>query len=226
MALCAGYASSSQSIRARVRRAADSSLTDTLRLAFPAVFAPSKAYLCFRCGCNGGKCLRVLQENSAKRSMQRNGHLKLSCPQCADGAQNGQNCSKPRSSGHVHAFAKAVWSLVPDAQIIWDWNCVLADARMSVDATVMHGHRCSQYEIDGAHHFSDRLANRASIDSRKDAYMTQQGLCVLRLHYRDQNSWVRYIEQHIRQPKPFVQYTKSYKHCLCGESEQDRVLTL
>lgn len=148
-------------------RAADHTLTAELKTALPTLFKQeAHRYMCFPCGCATGYCFRVMRIDSAMKSLQRRGRLRLPCPLCD---QNSGDAGTGRSSSHVTAFAAIVRDSAPTAKIIWDWNCILASTRMSIDATVWCGQRCAQFEIDGSNHFVNNLTSRQESDAEKDA---------------------------------------------------------
>lgn len=127
----------------------------------------------------------------------------MSCPACDQRAdENGEISRRGRSSALVKTFAAAVWQSFPSASIIWDWNCLRGAPRMSIDATVICGQGCAQFEIDSGIHFQNNLVNRQRSDDSKDIYICQQQLCVLRLHFRDQDRWNEYIVKHVNHPQP------------------------
>lgn len=213
-----------------ITRAADLVLTDRLQRAVRSPFerrAAAARPLCFPCMCRTERCYRCMLPKSALRSAQRAGTLDLACPVCDQhGDENGPHTKRGRHSSHVAAFAATVWALYPRAVIVWDWNCVVNDSKMSIDATVLSGHGCAQFEVDGGVHFEHNLANRTRKDVLKDEYICEQKLPVLRLHYRDQNSWVKYIVKHVTSTEPGVQYTQAYQECLQGDELQQRVMKL
>ena len=213
-----------------IRRGADAALTAELKRALPALFAhesPKSVYMCFPCRCGDKMCHRVMLLDSAMKSAQRKRHTRLPCSLCDQNQViSPGEARNPSASSHVEVFAGIVKQKFPDAKVIWEWNCIAADTSMSIDATVLCGYGCAQFEIDGSTHFSDKIANRSELDKTKDGYMCQQRLCVLRLHHKDQDEWAEYIEQHIKHPQQLVHYTKSYWHCLQAETGRHRVLTL
>ena len=155
---------------------------------------------------------------------QKAGVYVMVCPGCA--RKDEDSGKSGRQSSHVQAFADAVWDAHRDATIIWDWNCIANDSRSSIDATVICGQGCVQFEIDGAGHFLNNLTNRKREDELKDQFLNEQGLCVLRLHFRDQDRWGQYIERHLCTARPMTQYTESYKECLMGDQWADRIMKL
>lgn len=223
MCECAGQRSYNPHRSDDVRAAADHVLTAALKRALPAAF-PRDNYLCFPCTCQSTRCFRCMQLSSAVRTAQRAGVLDMACPVC-DAENDGSN-KRGRSSKHVKAFADAVWQCFPSAAIIWDWNCLQAAPRMSIDATVLCGQGCAQFEIDSGIHFQHNLVNRSRNDEVKDTLICQQQLCVLRLHFRDQERWKQYIVKHVNHPQPNIQYTQAFMECLRGESNQNRIMQL
>ena len=175
---------------------------------------------CFACTCSSKKCFRCMQQHSAIKAYDRAHCYKMICPNCVDGGGIG------RASSHVRAFSAAVWQVFPTACIVWDWNCLKHDSSVSIDATVLSGHGCAQYEIDGSGHFFDNLTNRQTKDETKDKLINDQQLCVLRLHFRDQEQWAEYIKMHMYTRRPCVQYTRSYLQCLRGEKAADMIMQL
>ena len=100
---------------------------------------------------------------------------------------------------------------------------------MSIDATVLCGFGgahiwCSSFEIDGAGHFKQSLTDRNEEDKQKDKLLNASNEPVMRLHYRDQHAWERYIYMHITQPRSGISYTESYLDCLRGEKESEMIL--
>lgn len=213
-----------------ITRAADEVITDRLQRAVRSPFERRPAAArprCFPCMCHTRRCYRCMLPKSALRSAQRSGTLALVCPVCTVHAdENGRSRKRARHSSHVAAFAAAVWARYPRAVIVWDWNCLVSDSKMSIDATVLSGHGCAQFEVDGGVHFEDNLANRRQQDAVKDQYICEQKLPVLRLHYSDQALWDKYIVKHVTSPQLGVQYTQAYQECLRGDELQQRVMKL
>lgn len=206
---------------AELERKADSALAHALEGALPDLFAgPERAsYRCFPCKCPDTRCYRVLKIRSLQRQYQRPAPV-LEC------TAHGERGNGRRTSEHMLEFARILWDYRPDAKVIWEWNCVLGSSRMSIDASVWCDHRCTLFEIDGAQHFSTCMTYRIDADGKKDNLLNEQGLCVMRLHVQDQPEWAKYVRHHLRCPKPGVQYSKFYAHCIDGEHYRDRIVRL
>jgi len=210
--------------KADVRQLADHEFTSALRTVFPRLFqGPGRSEcMCFPCGCAGGRCYRVMQVKSVQKAAQRGQPLFV----CAVHDESGNGS---RSSKHIREFARCMWTLRPHARIIWDWNCVEADVSRSIDATVWCGLRCTHYEVDGAQHFSTCMTSRDSADEDKDMMLNQAQvplLCVLRLHFLDQENWCKYVNKHLQHPTAGVCYSKAYQQCLSGHVEEQSIIQL
>lgn len=100
---------------------------------------------------------------------------------------------------------------------------------MSLDATVLCGLGttqpwCVSFEIDGSVHFRQGLTQRRQQDADKDALLLAGNCMLMRLHFKDQHVWDRYIRFHIMQARPGVRYTDSYIHCLMGEEAAESIV--
>ena len=94
------------------------------------------------------------------------------------------------------------------AIVIWDSHSVPGNANMSIDATVLCGHKCVQYELDGSHHFNE---NQQEKDRYKNLLMMKAGRGLMRLNYNDIDEWDRYILGHMNGSATIVHCTASYK---------------
>lgn len=100
---------------------------------------------------------------------------------------------------------------------------------MSLDATVLCGLGttqlwCVSFEIDGAVHFRQGLTHRRQEDAEKDALILAGNTMLMRLHFKDQHVWQKYIRFHIIQARQGVSYTDSYIHCLMGDEAAESII--
>lgn len=49
--------------------------------------------------------------------------------------------------------------------IVWACNCVAENKRKRIDATVVHGDRCTSCELDGPQHFDEKKCTRNGTDA-------------------------------------------------------------
>lgn len=115
--------------------------------------------------------------------------------------------------------------IYPAALIFWDWHCLPGRPKMSIDATVMHGHRCTCFEIDGKQHFNAKGCERKTEDVQKDEIMTISGYGLMRLHYKDIDDWEQYIRYHMSRPVSRIQCTPSYRDYMVGDPYEPIVLS-
>ena len=115
----------------------------------------------------------------------------------------------------VQRFMRELLGLDHHVVVIWDSHSVPGNARMSIDATVVRGHRCVQFELDGSHHFTEEQQEK---DRRKNLLMIQARRSMMRLDYKDIDAWYKYIARHLLQSSaPAVYCTASYQTWLTGE---------
>ena len=138
-------------------------------------------------------------------------------------AHDGEN---KHHSQYVTKFLEALREVDQEAAVVWDWHCVPGDHRMSIDATVIHGDRCSNFEIDGPQHFNARACDRQRTDKNKDARLFTAGWGLMRLHYKDKEEWQHYIRHHMHKPEDTVQCTQSYEQYMVGEAGEPVVVML
>lgn len=187
---------------------ADREMTEALQEACPDRFPPKpdNPLICYRCDCKSGYCYKVMRY----RTVQKPAISRFYCP--------AHNKSCARHSQYVAAFAQMVRSIDSSLSIVWDWKCVPEDSQMSIDATILCGHRgCANFEIDGPTHFEQKRCQRSEKDAEKDAIIRRHGWGLMRMHHKDKDVWGKYIKYHINYPKPHVQYTESYEQYLLGE---------
>lgn len=194
-------------------------MTQLLQFVCPERFDSRKddRLICYRCDCNTGYCFKVMRDKTVQKASKKS---RFHCP------AHGES---QRSSTHVAAFADILQAMDCNLRVVWDWACVPANHRMSIDATVLCGVGgvhvwCSSFEIDGAGHFQQSLTDRAQRDKDKDKLLNASNEPVMRLHFRDQHVWNRYIKMHISQLHSGISYTESYIHCLRGEKESEMIL--
>jgi len=109
---------------------------------FPATSSnPTK---CYRCECGFASCYKVMRLRTVQKPSPRS---RFQCP------AHQTECSK--HSKYVKQFVEEVLKIDSSAVIIWDWCCVPGSTHMSIDASVVHGQRCTNFEIDGPQHFKD-----------------------------------------------------------------------
>lgn len=141
---------------------------------------------------------------------QRSKKSRLLCP------AHQWECSS--HSQHVQTFAHSVYALNEHARIVWDWKCFEGDNKTSIDATVLSGVGgllwCACFEIDGSVHFFDNLTGRKDTDAAKDQKMIDRRWGLMRLHYKDQDLWHRYIRLHLIKHHTGLRLTDSYVHCM------------
>lgn len=179
-------------------------LTLVLQYTFGDVFPvrSRNPFVAYPCECGFATCYKVLLRRTVQK---RTNTSRLQCPCHGD---------KPaRGSSLVQVFMQKLLMLDSQAIVIWDSNTVPDNPKMSIDATVISGGKCAQFEIDGAHHF---LVDNQDVDARKNMAMTRAGRGLMRLHYKDQPEWGKYIAAQLRSPSTTVQGTASYGRSQCG----------
>lgn len=187
---------------------ADRELTEQLKRIAPDRFVQraNNPLTAYRCECNSGYCYKILRLRTIqKRSMAP----RLRCPAC-------QECAT--HSTHVRVFAETVRTVNNNIRIVWDWKCFVGDAHRSIDATVLcglgAGSWCACFEIDGSVHFSANLTSRKDCDIEKDQQIETRRWGLMRLHYKDEDVWHKYIKLHLLKPNTGICYTDSYVHCM------------
>ena len=110
--------------------------------------------------------------------------------------------------------------------VFWDTRCVPGRTNMSIDATVMHGQRCSWFEIDGKHHFNEKECKRSVLDTEKDRILINAGYGMMRLHHKDKDQWEQFIKYHMSMPESRVQCTPSYGEYMVGRRGEPIVLSV
>lgn len=171
--------------------------------------------VCYRCACGHSGCYKVMR----LATVQKDDSLPtFRCP--------AHNRDHPKHSQYVPVFYDLVKKIDPAAKIIWDWCCVPGRPKMSIDATVMHGQRCTAFEIDGKQHFYERECKRSRLDVSKDKILMKQGRGMMRLHYKDKHQWEQYIRYHMARPVSIVQCTQSYEEYMDVSHGQPVVLSM
>lgn len=162
--------------------------------------------IAFRCDCNSGHCYKVMRYRTMQK---RSAASRLRCPA-------HQKC--PTHSEHVENFAHIAIGLNSNIRFVWDMKCFPGDAHRSIDAIVLSGYGracwCSCFEIDGSIHFSANLTCRDDRDAQKDQKILDVGCGLMRLHYKDDDVWEKYISLHMLKPDTGLRYTDSYVHCM------------
>ena len=195
--------------------ASDPELTATLQHAFGHIFPIRKGnpFSCYRCDCNIYTCYKVLLHRTTK---EKTGTSRLKCP-C-----HYSDADKPSAgSSLVQRFMGELLKL--GAIVIWDSHCVPGNGSMSIDATVVCGHKCAQFEVDGSHHFNEEQQEK---DRRKNSLMNTAGRGLMRLHYKDINDWGKYIAGHMCDSATTVQCTASYRTWLTGEHGDPTIVSV
>lgn len=123
----------------------------------------------------------------------------------------------PNYSKYATMFAEEVLKIDSTAAIVWDWHCVPENTFMSIDATVVHGHKCTRFELDGPQHFAEKECKRSSVDEKKDMILMKSGWDLLRLHHRDKDEWHQYIKRRMHGNADQVVCTASYKTYMAGD---------
>lgn len=88
---------------------------------------------------------------------------------------------------------------------------------MSIDASVVHGQRCTNFEIDGPQHFKEKKCVRNYADTQKDVQLANAGWGVMRLHHKDKTEWQKYIKHQMHTGGRQLLCTESYKAYLIGD---------
>lgn len=171
--------------------------------------------MCYRCDCGYHNCYKVLKLKTVHKATRRSRFL---CP------AHQRRCSN--YSKYVKHFAEAVLKVDSSAAIVWDWNCVPQNKRMSIDATVVHGDQCTSFEIDGPQHFNEKNCTRSDIDAQKDKMVMNCRWSLMRLHHKDKNDWHEYIKQHMHTSACKVVCTASYTNYLTGDHGEPTVIKL
>ena len=179
---------------------------------FPA--SRSNQIKCYRCDCGHKACHKVMRRSTVRKKADRS---RFQCPVHVDGY--------PTNSSYVAIFAENMKRIDPTARIIWDWRCFPKRKNMSIDATVLHGHKCSNFEIDGEGHFNERECTREAPDHKKDIEVYNCGCGLMRLHYKDRYCWEKYIRHHLACPKGSMQCTPSYREFMDGHAYEPKVLS-
>jgi hypothetical protein len=130
--------------------------------------------------------------------------------------------SNTTSSKYAHRFYEIIQGLNHNVHaIVWDWFDVpdegKSNHKMHIDASVFCGSACTRFEIDGETHFLDNNTRRHPLDEYKDYIMGQCGVCMVRLHYMDVESWEDYVSVAVETQVQTVRYTASYMECLDPE---------
>lgn len=129
-------------------------------------------------------------------------------------------------SKYVKKFAEEVLKIDGAAAIVWDCNCVAGNKRMSIDATVVHGDRCTSFELDGPQHFNEKRCTRNDIDAEKDKLVMKTGWGLMRLHHKDIDDWHVYIKHQMQGAVCKVVCTASYTSYLTGEHGEPTVIRI
>lgn len=170
---------------------------------------------CYRCDCGFRSCYKVMKLRTVQKDSRRSRFLcPAHQPQCA------------RYSKYVKCFADEVLKIDSSAAIFWDWHCVPHNTRMSIDATVMHGDRCTSFELDGPQHFNEKNCTRNDADARKDRIVMNSGWSLMRLHHKDKDQWHEYIKCQMAGAACKVVCTAAYTHYLTGDNGEPTVMKL
>lgn len=189
-------------------------MTEVLKRTCPERFTPRHGdpYICYRCDCNSGYCYKVMRY----RTVQKPSKTRFQCP--------AHNNASAKHSQYVQAFADTLERLDGNLRVIWDWACVPGNAHMSIDATVLCGWRCANFEIDGPVHFCDRQCIRSNSDAAKEELLLCNGWGLMRLHYMDVKVWGKYVKHHVMGAASCVLCTESYKQYFMGDHLSPRIL--
>lgn len=95
---------------------------------------------------------------------------------------------------------------------------------MSIDASVVHGQKCTNFEIDGPQHFKAQKCLRNDADTQKDLKLTNAGWGAMRLHHKDKSEWHRYILHQMHTDGKKLLCTESYKPYLIGDHGEPTVI--
>ena len=171
--------------------------------------------LSYRCACGNSGCYRVLRLATVQKD---DSPATFGCP--------AHNSLHPKYSPYVPLFYDLVKKIDPAAKIIWDWCCVPGRPKMSIDATIVHGQRCTAFEIDGGRHCDERECKRSCKDVIKDEILMKMGRGMMRLHHKDKDQWEQYIRYHMARPVSIVQCTQSYEDCVDVSHDQPIVLSI
>ena len=184
-------------------------MTTLLMMAVPDRFHYKRRnpQIAYQCDCGSGYCYKVLRLRTMQASCETS---RLLCP------AHQLECATV--SDHVKAFAQSAYAINNHCRIVWDWKCFEGDKHMSIDATVLSGMGgllwCACFEIDGSTHFHHNLTAREDPDEAKDQRMIQRRWGLMRLHYKDQDVWHKYIILHLMKHHPGLRLTDSYVHCM------------
>lgn len=186
----------------------DWAMTDALKHLcgdrFPAT--PRNPSICYRCDCGFRSCYKVMQLRTVQKPSPRSRFL---CP------AHQTECST--HSKYAKLFAEEVLKIDSSAAIVWDWHCVPKNKFMSIDATVVHGDKCTSFELDGPQHFTERECSRNAADEKKDMLLMKAGWGVMRLHHKDKDEWHQYINHMMHGAGNKVVCTASYMTYLTGD---------
>lgn len=182
----------------------DKTLTETLAKDFGDIFQgkPRDPFYCFQCDCRSGNCYKVILRRTAQKKAK---NWRLTCP--------FHDPDDPKASSLVTHFMQELMKFDSSARVIWDSSSVPGNRSMSIDATVLCGGRCVQFELDGRQHFCDA---QQETDERKNTCMTTAGHALMRLHSDDKSEWGKYIADQLQRPTKGVQCSASYRQWLGG----------
>lgn len=197
----------------RKMEAAD--ITQALKKICPERFPESKTNpsLGYRCDCSHQACHKVMRRATVQKKSKRS---RFQCPAHAPG--------HPNYSKYVRLFAAKIKKIDHHAKIIYDWRCIPRRKNMSIDATVLRGDKCTNFEIDGEHHFNEKECTRDELDEVKDREISELGCGLMRLHYKDRDQWEQYIRHHLASPQHSMQCTPSYAQYMVGNPYDPVVL--
>lgn len=191
----------------------DKEFTEELQHNFGHIFRIKRGdpFYCYHCDCKCPNCYKVLLRRTMLKPAKKS---RLTCP--------AHDPTDAKASSLITHFMEELMKIDCSARVIWDSNTVPGQPKKSIDATVVCGGRCVQFEVDGDQHFRGK---QIETDRDKNRALTAAGRGLLRLHYNDKSDWGKYIADHLKRPSTGVQGSASYKQW-AGLDDEPTLVTL